>query len=91
MVGATCRGSTLIRQIGLEKREAFSFATARGGSLPFRSARFRAISDSDIAPKRTRAAYRVAHEQGAAAGELNRQKVYREYLARKYRERQSRT
>lgn len=52
--------------------------------------RVREIAASEDEPKKTRAEYLAAYEQGAEAGGRNRQKVYREYLARKYRERQSR-
>jgi len=52
--------------------------------------RVRELATSEMEPKKTRAEYLAAYEQGADAGGRNRQKVYREYLARKYRERQSR-
>jgi hypothetical protein len=52
--------------------------------------RVRGLAESEGDPKKTRAAYLLVYEQGAAAGGQNRVKVYREWLARKYRERHSR-
>lgn len=52
--------------------------------------RVRGLAESEDEPKKTRATYLLAYEQGAAAGGQNRVKVYREWLAQKYRERQSR-
>lgn len=47
--------------------------------------RVRAVAESEPPPKKTRAQYLHVYEQGAAAGGRNRVKVYREWLARKYR------
>jgi hypothetical protein len=50
--------------------------------------RVREIAESELEPKRTRAEYLAAYQQGAAIGGRNRQRVFAEYLARKYRARQ---
>jgi hypothetical protein len=52
--------------------------------------RVRSLAESEVEPKKTRAAYLLEYEKGAAAGGQNRVKVYRKWLAQKYRERQSR-
>jgi hypothetical protein len=52
--------------------------------------RVREIAASEVEPKKTRAEYLAAFEKGAEAGGRNRQKVYRDYLMRRYSERQSR-
>jgi hypothetical protein len=49
--------------------------------------RVRAVSEREEQPMKTRAGYLLAYEEGAAAGGRNRAKVYREWLAQKYRER----
>jgi hypothetical protein len=52
--------------------------------------RVRGVAESEKPPKRTRAEYFLAYEQGAAAGGRHRARVCREWLAQKHRERQSR-
>lgn len=47
----------------------------------------RTVAESEEPPKKSRAQYLLAYEQGAAVGGRNRVKVYREWLAQKYRER----